>query len=120
LLLTGEVFGDGSGDDASGQSAALLLQLGDAVARTLDLRLGLALLVAELDAVALPDCLLQLFGKPDRLVVLLNGPLDVLGREVGQAAVGPPLVTADAEEVQALPLGVGEAKAIVTVCTDNS
>ncbi|MCE7006609.1 hypothetical protein LWC34_27820 [Kibdelosporangium philippinense] len=55
LLLPGQVLGDSAGYNAPRQSAALLLQLSDALTGVVKLGLGSALLAVQLSTQVLPD-----------------------------------------------------------------
>jgi hypothetical protein len=64
LFLSGEVFGDGAGDQAAGESAASFSSPDDASLRPGDLRLRLLALLVKLDAQPSADVVLDALGQP--------------------------------------------------------
>ncbi|HEY3611027.1 MAG TPA: hypothetical protein VGL06_26260 [Pseudonocardiaceae bacterium] len=120
LLLPADIFRNGTRHNTPTQPPPLLLQLGDPTAGVGHLRLRPPLLLVQLDAQALPDRLLETSRDTDRGVVALNGPLNVLSREIRQLTVGPPLVSTETKEVQVLPLGVGDAQPRATAPAEDT
>lgn len=100
LLLPAQVLGDRARHHPAGQPAPLVRQLGHPLLGPRDLRRGMSALLVELGLQPVADGLLHLVRHSDRAVVLLDRPLDVLGRQIRQRAGRPALLAPDAEEVE--------------------